>query len=118
MNVNISYRTEEDYSYMDIYVKSPTDELVSPDSFYYILNREHYTEGSKDRSTISAQSVLPHIASPILYNAATNVLIYYTRKSNCYVSIYPESLAKTLKCYCCIRNNHLYLPEGATVEYI
>lgn len=115
-NVNVSYKESGDNEYVEITVKLPTDELVSPIPLYYNLYK-YYNNGQY--TPIAASSTMNHdTARPILYNAATNVLIYYTTVSNCYVSITPKSLAKTLKCYCSILSNHLYLPEGATVEYI
>lgn len=117
-NVSISYKEYDGSEIVDINVKSPTEELVSPNPLYYMLSKSYTNSGGTIQDIpMKATSVIGRI-DPILYNAATNVLIYYTGVSNCFVNITPESLAETLKCYVAIKNNHVYLPEGATLIQI
>ena len=119
-NVSISYKEYDGSEIVDINVKSPTEELVSPNPLHYMLSKSYTDNGSGTIQDIpmKATSVINNRINPILYNAATNVLIYYTGVSNCFVNITPESLAETLKCYVAIKNNHVYLPEGATLIQI
>lgn len=118
-NVSISYEKNGDSENVDINVKSPTEELVSPNPLYYMLSKSYSNNGSTIQDIpMEANSVIDDGIEPILYNAATNVLIYYTGSSNCFVTITPESLAKTLKCYVAIDRNRVNLPEGATLTQI
>ena len=118
-NVSVSYEDYGDSEMVDINVKSPTEELVSPNPLYYMLSKSYTNSGGIIQDIpMEANSIINDGINPILYNAATNVLIYYTGSSNCFVNITPESLAETLKCYVAIKNNRVYLPEGATLTQI
>lgn len=118
-NVSVSYEKYDTSEMVEINVKSPTEELVSPNPLYYMLSKSYTVkDGTIQDIPMKANSVIDDEINPILYNAATNVLIYYTEASDCFVNITPESLAETLKCYVAIGSNHVYLPEGATLIQI
>ena len=119
-NVSVSYGKYGTSEIVDINVKSPTEELVSPNPLHYMLSKSYACNASGNIWDIpmEANSAINDEIKPILYNAATNVLIYYTGASYGSVTITPESLAKTLKCYVSIGKNHVDLPEGATLIQI
>lgn len=119
--VTISKEKGYNYENITINVKELSSELVSNNPFFfYNLTRNYYHNGTAVDNTLSAVTLSPTNKSyffdfPLIYDAKSNILIYYTSASNCYVHISPESLSKTLKCYCKVNRNYVYLPEGATL---
>lgn len=117
-NVTLKY-TKQSSQYKEVVtitVKGPENKIVTVNDWEIAgyLCMKKYSSVTSPLTKLSTFGV----DNPIIYEPASNILIYYTSASNCYVNIYPKELAKTLKIYCRIYRNYLYAPNGAEVNYI
>lgn len=117
-NVTLEYikQPSQNSEIVTITVKDPENKIVTVNDWEIAgyLCMKKYSDVTSPITELSTFGV----DNPIIYDPASNILFYYTTLSNCIVKIYPEELAKTLKIYCLIHLNHLYVPNGVVVNYI